>query len=139
MIDNQSEDEDNDVQPLSEGLEHIWDKRKKRLEHEYDIAGWALSVSPEVREDVNMRMTSEHHDAIESLLVKLHVLPCPNPSPGVVEMSTGKLIDTFWDEYEEFNMKTGKFSKNSRWNSPDVRTSNSHTWHKKYSLPVLSS
>ena len=105
------------------------------LEHKYAIAGQALSVSPEVREDINERMTGEHRDAIESLLVKLHVLPCPTPSPGVAEMSTGKLIDIFQDEYEEFNMKTGKFIKNSRWNSLDVRAGNSHTWHKKYSLP----
>jgi len=62
---------------------NIWDKRKTRLEHECTIAGWALSVSPEVREDVNKRMTGEHRGAIESLLVKLHSLPCPNPCPGV--------------------------------------------------------
>jgi hypothetical protein len=28
------------------------EKRKKRIEHEYAIAGWALCVMPEVRDDV---------------------------------------------------------------------------------------
>ena len=55
--------------------------------------------------------------------------------PRSCQTNAGILTDTLWDEYEEFNTKTGKFSKNSRWNSPDVRAGNSHTWHKKYSLP----
>ena len=36
-----------------------WSKRKKRIEHEYAIAGWALCVLPEVQDDVTDRMKGD--------------------------------------------------------------------------------
>jgi len=71
-----------------------WDKWKVKLKHEYVIDSWALSVLPEVREDVNKRFTKEHRDIIEALIVHLHVSPCPNPSPGFTKMMKGELIST---------------------------------------------
>ena len=55
-----------------------WKRRKKKVEHDYAITGWALSVSSEVMADVNTRMTCEHLNAIERLVVRLHSVPCPN-------------------------------------------------------------
>jgi len=37
-----------------------WNRRRKKIEHEYAIAGWALSVVGEVRIDVRERMRGEH-------------------------------------------------------------------------------
>ena len=49
-----------------------------KLEHEYSIAGWDLSVMPAVQDNVVERMTGVHHDAIKCVVTKLHEPPCPN-------------------------------------------------------------
>ena len=108
-------------------------RRKEKLEHDSAITGWALSVSPEVRADVNARMIGEHRNAIEHLIVCLHTVPCPNED--ATGMDKSELSDTFWNEYKEFNQKSGAFGYTNRWNSPDVRAGHSHTWHEKYDLP----
>jgi len=51
-------------EPLAPGLDAdvkaAWHRRKEKLEHEYAITEWALNALPEVRADVNVRMTGEH-------------------------------------------------------------------------------
>jgi hypothetical protein len=37
-----------------------WNRRKKRIEHEYAIAGWALSIVNEVWKDVREQVRGEH-------------------------------------------------------------------------------
>ena len=118
---------------LGADVRAAWKRRKEKLQHDYAITGWALSVSPEVMADVNARMTGEHRNAIERLVVRLHSIPCPNEK--AIGMSDSDLIDTFWNEQKEFSQKSGKFQYANRWNSPDVRAGKSHTWHEKYSLP----
>lgn len=124
-------------EPVAPGLgadvKAAWHRRKEKLEHDYAITGWALCVSPEVRADVNARMTGDHRNAIERLVVRMHTVPCPNED--AIGMDESELIDTFWNEYKQFNQKSGAFGYANRWNSPDVRAGNSHTWHEKYSLP----
>ena len=109
-----------------------WHRHKEKCEHDYTITGWVLSVSPEVRVDVNTRMTGEHRNAIERLIVRLHSVPCPNED--AIGMDEAELLDTFWNEYKDFSQKSGAFGYANRWNSPDVASGNSHTWHEKYSL-----
>ena len=55
-----------------------WNARKGKLEHDFAILGWVLSVDPRVRDDVRVRMRGDHRDAVNRLIVKLHVAPCPN-------------------------------------------------------------
>ena len=43
--------------------------------------------------DVRERLTGEHHDAIEKVVARLHVPPCPNPNPTVHTMLTHKIMD----------------------------------------------
>ena len=119
-------------------MKNAWNKRKTRLEHDNAIAGWAMSIMPEIRTDVNERMTGEHRNAIERVVLRLHSKPCPNPTRGVDTWNDSKIIDKFWDEYKCFNSKTDMFNNAGRWNSPDVRAGKSHTWHEKYSCPHTS-
>ena len=53
-------------------MKNAWNKRKTRLEHDNAIAGWAMSIMPEIRTDVNERMTGEHRNAIERVVLRLH-------------------------------------------------------------------
>lgn len=47
----------------------------------------------------------------------------------------GEILNTFWEEFEDFHTKKGKFAnKNHIWTSHDIRFGNSHYWHFKNSL-----
>ena len=72
-----------------------WNRRKKRIEHEYAIAGWALSVVDKARKDVRERMRGEHQTAIECVICRLHVAPSANSHPDVILMNEAETIDTF--------------------------------------------
>ena len=77
--DNEITDED---EPMTLGSQIIfqWEQRKGKVEHNYSIYGWALSVMPAVRDDVVNKMTGVNHDAIECVVTKLHETPYPNKS-----------------------------------------------------------
>ena len=62
-----------------------WEKRRNKLEHNYSIAGWALSVIPVVQADVVEGLIGIHRDAIERVIIKLHEPPCPNRSNEIKE------------------------------------------------------
>ena len=123
------------VEGLGGQVLKAWNKRRTKLEHEYAVAGWALSVLPEVRADALERITGEHRDMIESVVLRLHVPPCPNKNPKIRGMTDEEITDLFWEEYKLFTHKMGPYNKESRWNSPDVKAGRSHCWHEKYSLP----
>ncbi len=79
-----------------------WNKRKKRIEHEYAKAGWALCIMDDVQRDVLERLTGSHRDAIAEVVQHLHVPPCPNTNQAVSFMSMSEIIDTFWNELRAF-------------------------------------
>ena len=62
-----------------------WNRRRKKIKHEYAIAGWALSVVGEVWIDVRERMRGEHRDAIECVICHLHVAHCANSHPDILQ------------------------------------------------------
>ena len=77
-----------------------WNKCKHHIEHEYSIGAWALCVMGPVRTDVRDRLTGEHRDAIERVVTRLHVPPCPNLNSIVLTMMPHEIIDTFWNEFK---------------------------------------
>jgi hypothetical protein len=60
-----------------------WNKCKQRIKHEYAIAGWALCIMEDVQKDVQERLMGTHRDAIEKVVSRLHMPPCPNTNPAV--------------------------------------------------------
>ena len=68
-------------------MKAAWNERNARLEHDNAIAGWAMSIMPKIRADVNKRMTGEHRNAIERVVLHLHAKSCPNPTKGVDKWS----------------------------------------------------
>ena len=111
-----------------------WESRKAKIEHEYAVAGWSVSVMPQVRADVSARMTGKHRDIIEEVITKLHFPPCPNKKKGIVGKTIGEIIHIYWQEFKHFQNKPGPFSKEFRWLTSDAREGRSHTWHEMYSL-----
>ena len=115
-----------------------WSKRKQRIEHEFAIAGWALCVMDDVRKDVLERMTGAHRDAIEKVVSRLHLPPCPNSNPAVSAMSLHEIIDSFWNEFKAFQNRTNPYHDPIRWASYDVTRGSSYLWHEKYSIPYTT-
>jgi hypothetical protein len=116
----------------------LWNSRSKNLHHDYAIAGWALSVSREVRDHVSQNMLPEHREAIERVVHRLHVVPCPNKDPKVVGADIEDVVDLFWDEVKCFEKKTKPFDNVARWNTRNAVEGKSYLWHEKYSLPYTS-
>lgn len=112
-----------------------WCTRKVKLEHDYAITGWALSVMPEVYKDARERLTGEHRDAIERVVRKLFKYPYTNHILEVQGMTEDEIVDTFWDEFKAFCNKMAPFDKQSRWNSQSAMLGKSYIWHEKYSKP----
>ena len=53
------EEEDDDTTFLGEQVLFEWKHCSPKLEHDFAISAWALSVMPEVREDINSRKRGE--------------------------------------------------------------------------------
>ena len=64
---------------------------------------------------------------------KLHCAPLANLE--VIDMDTSEIVDTFWDEYSNFDKRRGDFADVVKYATEDVRAGRSHKWHEKYSLP----
>ncbi len=65
--------------------------RSDQLEHEYAITACALSLVPEICNDVLERFTGDTRDKIETVIFKLPTSPCPNTK--VVNESNLVIID----------------------------------------------
>ena len=115
-------------------LTMFWNIRKVKLDHDYSIIGWALSIMPEVYKDAQERLTGEHRDKIERVVRKLFTYPYQNRFPDLQGMSEDD-VDLSWDEFKAFCHKTKPFDKASRWNSEGARLGKLWIWHEKYSKP----
>ncbi len=82
-------------------------KRKQLLEHDFAVAGWALSILPEFRNDVKLNLDGDKRIAIERVIAKLHV--APNPNYNVANDEIDVIFDTFWKEFGHFQNRTGVY------------------------------
>ena len=83
-------------------VELAWLSRKPKLENDYSIAAWAMSVYPEVYDDCKDWLTGDHRDAIERVVRKLFKAPFSNNIRSVQGMTEDAIVHTFWDEFKAF-------------------------------------
>ena len=138
--DEDEEDNNDEEEPHANGLGNMikkcWEKREEKLYSDYAWTGRILSVDPDVREDVRLRpLDGTQRDAIERVIEKLHMPLCPNKHKWIKGKSTSKIIDRFWDKYQQFDTKREPFDKAGRWLTDDCLKGRSHKWHYKYSEP----
>ena len=142
--DDSEDDEDDDDDDSSKKDEALtlgsevlfaWDRRKGKIEHDYAVLGWVLSVMPDVRADVAERLNGDHRIAIERVITRLHLPPCPNKNKTIKDKDIGDIIHIFWKEFKHFQNKTGPFQNQARWVTQDALRGNSHVWHEMYSIP----
>jgi hypothetical protein len=106
-----------------------------KIEHPCAIAAWALCVMEDVHKDVRLRLKGAEHDAIEEVIKRLHLPPCPNKSVDLSKTSLAEIVDTFWNEFKAFQCCTEPFHHLNWCATPYVSSGISHIWHEKYSLP----
>ena len=143
------DDDDDDDNGMSDGGEYggyelgkkllwHWEQRKSKIEHDYAITGWALSIMSDIHEDVCERIDSNnglYRSAIERVVKRLHLPPCPNSNRAIIGLGEGEIVDLFWDEFKAFRNRTQQYSEPSRWATQDAVQGRSHLWHEKYSIP----
>ncbi len=118
-------------------IKHPWMKKKQLLEQDFAITSWALSILPEIQDDVSLNLDSDKRMAIERVITKLHVAPNPNSKVAIDKIDV--IIDTFWKEFGHFQNKTGVYGLHPEgFLLPDALNGNSCLWHELYSLPYTS-
>ena len=100
-VSNDKEGMSNGPGTLGTQVLSCWENCKCKLDHDYSITGWVLCVIPEVRADVENRMNDVHRDAVERVVERLHLPPCPNKQVNTDAMTPSDIIDLFWVEYKE--------------------------------------
>ena len=110
----------------------IWYRRKQRIESDFAITGWIVSVLEPVRADVKARMNGEHRDAVERVVAKMLMANDAGiGDPRPVEI----VLNEFWEQFKHFQNKTGKYDNAGRWKLPAIKAGKSAQWHELYSLP----
>lgn len=130
--DDEEESEDATVS-LGSKVQSIWIKRRTALATDFSIAGWMLSPIPEVFEDSKHHALGAERNAVERLLKKMYTAEFAADSNEVAN-----LLNTFWNEYEDFKGKSGPFDDRPHiWvpSNGDLMKGHSHFWHKKNSIP----
>ncbi len=106
-------------------LEH-WNRCKTNIEHQHAIAAWSLCVMEDFREDVKLRLKGAERDAIEEVVRRFHLPPCPNKRVNLSDMSSADIVDTFWNEFKAFQSCSELFHHPGRWGTQDVSSGRSH-------------
>ena len=119
-------DDEHEIVTLHDNMLQSFEKRMKKLSHDYAILAWICCVHPDVRSDVNERFEKTlHEDAVERITTKLYA--------HVVDANMAEILNTFWKEWKMFVQETGVFSKRNMWNVRDALDGKSTEWHELYS------
>jgi len=116
---------------LGQKVIDIWQKRRPKLVSDFAIAGWLLSPIPEIFADSKANMDGAHKAAVDRLLKKMYAAELADDSDELA-----RIMNTFWDEFEDFKSKKGVFGTAYIWNAnnTDLVEGKSHSWHKKHSF-----
>jgi hypothetical protein len=99
--DNQDADEDK----MGNYMEEAWKKRSERLTTDIAIDGWICSSDPRVMKDVVDNHLGVYLEAVNRLLEKWYFFEVEYNSERM-----GKMINRFWQEFEELQSKTEPYS-----------------------------
>jgi len=98
-----------------------WNKRRKKLVHDYSITGWMLSPIPAIMEDAVKHHKGFHRLAVDRLIKKLLAPSSDFFTEQHRNEAVGNLLNTFWTEHEHFHSKGGPFANREHiWQSKDI-------------------
>jgi hypothetical protein len=129
--DNDGEDSEEGDYRLGDHMAEAWNNCSEKLHMNIAIAGWMCSADPLVMKDANEHHIGKHRDAVTTLLKQWYM-----HEVGYSEDKMGSLINSFWQEFEEFQYKTGPYANREYifQNHVDLSSGNIHFWHKKEML-----
>ncbi len=81
------------------------EKEKNRLEHEYAVKTWALSLQPNIQADCMECLSIENGDiskTVNEVVSQLHYPLCPNKK--VTNKSIDEIIDIFWKKISNLQL-----------------------------------
>jgi hypothetical protein len=86
-----------------------------------------------IQENVWNNHKQYHKEALNELIKKLYVYP--TTPPAECRKVALELMETFWDEWTEFNRRNGETydEDNDCWRSPMIDRNESWKWHYQYS------
>ncbi len=118
-------DSDDEEVSLSSMIKQSLMMRKRLLQHDYDITSWALSILPEIQDDVRLNLDGNKRMSMKRVIAKLHV--ASNPNSKVANGKINVIIDNFWKEFGHFQNKTGVYGLHPRrFLLPDALNGNSY-------------
>ena len=129
-LSDEEEEDDDSVEELhlGEKIALYWEKRRTKLITPLSLAGWFCSPLEEIRKDVALRHTGADRLAVEKVIAKLYY--------PMVDEDLGQVIQTFWSEFDDFQIKSGMhYARSWIWTSDEIKQGNCHRWHKLYTLP----
>jgi len=74
---------DADASSLSSKVAAAWAKRRNTINSNFAVTARALSVLPEVREDVSKRLNDTHRQQSDRIISKLHAQPLHHLAGGI--------------------------------------------------------
>ena len=122
--DSDAENEDMDVHAR---FLWVWEKRMPKLQHEYAMAGFALSVSPDVLWEHAAQpgmLGAKVRQALKFVVKKLH--QDSNPNKDTWLMNEDRIMDPFWTKFADFRNLRGVFGVTVRWQGCHVCAGKSH-------------
>jgi hypothetical protein len=93
---------DENEELMGDLMAEAWKKRSERLRTDTAIAGWMCSSDPLVMKDVDKNHVGEHREAVTRILEKWYSYKDDYNSERM-----GQMTNMFWQEFEEFQSKTG--------------------------------
>ena len=132
--DDDTDDEDSEAEEetvprnLGERIKSFWLLRRSKLITPLSLAAWYCCPHPDIRQDVRDHEIGGNRLDVETVIMKLFY--------PMTDGDIGRLIQTFWREFDQFQMKRGpSYSREWIWESDEISNGNCHLWHKLYSLP----
>ena len=105
-----------------------WRKRALQLSSDYAIAGWLLSVDPDIWEDAK-KYRQEHAAALKRVAEKLYSHICP------IYLKL-KYVQQTMHQFTLFRNRLFPYDNEQLWNSPLCSAGDSHLWHANFSSVI---
>lgn len=113
--------------PLGQQVKALWSRRLPKLQHEYSVVGWLLSVDPDVYNSARS-FTSDHVETLK--VVGCRLLHFED------EHKQNHHLSLLVEQFMSFRSQSGRpYSDPMVWSSPHCKEGNSHIWHYQYSRP----
>ena len=105
----------------------LWNSRKSKLETDFAILGWMLSVVPEIKAKAK-NYNSQQEEAAICTLKKLWY------SESEIKEKFDEKLNEFFEQLCMFHDNTGLYAKENHCHEELVKRGESHIWHREVTL-----